>query len=308
MTLHARHFFLLLAPLIVAGSAVPALAQQDTYTPTQKPARTLPGTNPAQTPKKDLREEGREVFGKPATPGAESPEVTYWSILIHAYHPGEEADARDGLARVQGEGGLPKAYLEKRGEATVIAYGQYDDPSSKAALADLAKVRGIQVVIQGQTVKPFGTAFLAPPAEIKGSIPEYDLRNARKSNGDWVLYTLEIGFYGRGDRKPGTPAEMEEFRRTAEKAAIDLRRQGEQAFYYHGPQYSSVTIGLFGKDDFDSETHVDSPTLHALRQRFPYDLQNGMGIKQRVKLTDANGHIVKAEAMQPSHLVNVPKD
>jgi hypothetical protein len=293
-------------PLIVAWSAGSARAQVETYRPSQTPSKVRE-TTPAT--KDNLRDEGRSLFGgKPAVGAAAG--AAAWSIVIKAYRAGEEdAIARADLARVQGEGGLPKAYLEERGEALVIAYGQYSAPLSKEAQADLKKVHGMEVVVNGASVKPFAGAFLAPPAEIKGSIPEYDLRNVRKNNGDWVLYTLQVGVYGRGDGRPGTPAEMDEFRRTAEKAVVDLRRQGEQAFYYHGPRFSCVTIGLFGKDDFDPETKFESPVLHALRQKYPYNLQNGMGIKQRLKIQNPEtGKVRKIEQMQRSALMNVPKE
>lgn len=305
MTPFARHFFFLVLSMTFVFWAVPAHGQEETYHPGGKPGprETFPGKGT------NIRDEGKTLFGGKPAPDSVAPESSAWSIVIKPYREGEDADARDGLARVQTEGGLPKAYLEKRGDATVIAYGQYADPMSKEAQADLSTVHNIEVTINGAKVKPFVGAFLAPPAEIKGSIPEYDLRNARKNTGDWVLYTLQIGVYGRGDNQPATGAELDEFRRTAEKAVVDLRRQGEQAFYYHGPHYSSVTVGVFGKDDFDSETKVESPALHALRQRYPYNLQNGMGIKQRMKVTNPkNGAVVKAETLQPSRLMMVPKD
>jgi hypothetical protein len=161
--------------------------------------------------------------------------------------------------------------------------------------------------MDGQTVKPFSGAFLAPPTEIHGTMPEFDLSNAKKLNGDWVLYTLQVGVYSREDQKAATPAEMAEFRKTAEEAVVQLRREGEQAFYSHGPNRSMVTIGLFGTEDFDATSKFESPALRALRKRFPYNLQNGMGIKQRFTVTDPKtGQQMKKERIQPSGLVQVP--
>ena len=51
------------------------------------------------------------------------------------------------------------------------------------------------------------------------------------------------------------------------------------------------------------------PALGALRKRFPNNLQNGMGIKQRLKLTDPKtGAQVVKEQLQSSMLVAVPKE
>jgi hypothetical protein len=116
-----------------------------------------------------------------------------------------------------------------------------------------------------------------------------------------------VGIYAREDGKPTSQAEIAEFRRHAEQAVVQLRREGEQAFYYHGPTNSSVTIGLFGDDDFDVQTRMESPRLRSLRQRHPHNLLNGMGIKRRVTVTDQRGRAVKTERLDPSMLVVVPK-
>jgi hypothetical protein len=286
--------------------AAPARAQDDSYRPG--------GTSPASKGKAPaLKDEGKAVFGgsdKTKSTG----ETGTWSIIIEAFRgETQEADAAAGLDKVHTLAGLPGAYLDHRGEAVAIAYGHYADPGSKEARSDLDKVRGTQVVLDGKTGKPFSSAFLAPPADIHGSRPEYDLRSARKLNGDWALYTLQVGVYSREDRKPATPAEMAEFRKMAEAAVVKLRSEGEQAFYYHGPSRSMVTIGLWGTDDYEEAAPMGfkdrNPALHALRQRFPNNLQNGLGIKQRLRLTDPKtGAQVIKEQLQPSTLVAVPKE
>jgi hypothetical protein len=268
--------------------------------------------------KQKLREEGRGLFaGGEGGPGGDATRVggdgkgslaasAAWTIVLKAYREQDEPDAAAGLARVRAEGGLPEAYLEKRGEATVIAYGRYATPEE--GQKDLSRVHAIEVMLDGERVKPFAGAFLAPPAAVKGSIPEYDLRNARRLKGDWALYTLQIGVYSRED-KPATAREMEEFRAAAEKAVVQLRREGEQAYYYHGPTRSMVTVGLFGKEDFDAASRLESPALKALRKKFPYNLQNGAGVKRRVILTDPKtGRQFKQEKLEQSGLVHLPKD
>jgi hypothetical protein len=265
-----------------------------------------------KAPKKDtkLREEGPALFGgKPADPAAATP-ADVWSIVIHGYRDDDQDSAATAdLERVRTEGRLPEAYLEHRGDATVIAYGRYTGPTTKEAQGDLKRIQNLEITLpDGRKGKPFAGAFIAPPMEIRGSIPEYDLRNVRKLNGEWVLYTLQIGVYGRADKKAATPAEMEEFRQTAEKAVTQLRREGEQAFYFHGPRMSSVTVGLFGKDDFDPALKIESAALRVMRQRFPYNLQNGLGIRQRLTATNPQtGKSIKIEQLQKSALMNVPE-
>lgn len=300
-----------LAIIALAVAAPATLAQEEIYVPSKRPpARDDKKAPKAPAPKQELRQEGEAIFGGGKGGSGAEAQGEAWSIVLWAFREGDQAAlARDGLARVRSEGRLAEAYLEKRGSATVIAYGRYADPTSKEAQADLAKVRNTEVVVDGVKGKPFANAFLAPPAEIKGSLPQYDLRNARKLHGDWVLYTLQVGAYGRPDRKPPTPKELEEFRRTAEQAVVLLRREGEQAFYYHGPNLSSVTIGLFGEEDFDPETKVESYALRQLRKRFPDNLLNGMRIRMTQTQTDPHtGRKRRVEQFQRSALINVPRD
>jgi hypothetical protein len=282
---------LLMAVLIVA---LPAAAQ-----------------NKGKKDKDAIRKEGAELFG----PGKKSakdkegatPSAT-WSIIIEGFR-GDTQDeaARVNLEKVRTQAGLKDAYLEKRGPATVIAYGSFPQGESKEARDALAKVRNTEVVIAGIKAKPFADAFLAPPAEIPGSIPEFDIRQVKKVHGDWVLYTLQIGVYTRNDKAPNAK-ELAEFRKTAELAVTKLRREGEQAFYYHGPTMSMVTIGLFGEEDFKpDQPGQESPALKELRKRYPHNLYNGQGTKETVTVNDPNGKQVKTTRIQPSGLVAVPK-
>lgn len=268
--------------------------------------------NKAKPKDKDtLKKEGDQLFG-PGTKDASktsSAGPAVWSILIAGFRGVDQDEAAaKGLDKVKTQSGLTEAYLEKRGAATVIAYGSFVDGESKEARAALAKVRNTEVMVAGIKTKPFADAFLAPPAEIPGSMPEYDLRQAKKRNGDWVLYTLQIGVYTRRDKAP-TEKDLAEFRKTAELAVTKLRREGEQAFYYHGPTGSTVSIGLFGEEDFKpDQPGVESPLLSALRKRHPHNLFNGQGSRETITINDQNGKQVKTTRMQASGLVVVPKD
>jgi hypothetical protein len=270
------------------------------------PASAQPDLPPK--PKSSLRKEGEQLFGPAKAKSADASGTSFWSVVIQAFRgDDQEQAAHDGLQKLRTETPLSDAYLEKRGNATVIAFGKYADASSKEAKEGLEKVRNTEVIISNVKTKPFDKAFLAPPADIPGSIPEWDLRQARKTNGDWALYTLQMGVYTRTDKQP-TPAELAEFRKAAETAVGNLRREGEQAFYYHGPKGSEVTIGLFGKDDFDPQTPgVESADLTALRKRFPYNLYNGQAIKESVRVTTQSGKQAQKQQMQSSRLVAVPK-
>jgi len=266
-------------------------------------------TQSKQKSKESIKKEGEQLF-KPATKasGKSSKSSAVWSILIVGFRgDDQEVEASKALEKVRTQAGLTEAYMEKRGIATVVAYGSFVDGESKETRAALAKVRNTEVTIGGIKTKPFADAFLAPPAEIPGSLPEFDLRQAKTRNGPWALYTLQVGVYTRRDKAP-TAKDLAEFRKTAEMAVTKLRREGEQAFYYHGPTGSTVSIGLFGEEDFKpDEPGIESPTLAALRKRHPHNLYNGQGMRETITINDQNGKQVKTTRMQSSGLVVVPK-
>jgi hypothetical protein len=295
----------LLVAIVTGFAATQSLAQTDTYKPGQKsqPKQKQPSKKKSER----LEKEGRELFGgggneKPTGAAA----AAYWSIVLVSFREGEQdVEAQRGLERVRNLAGLKDAYLEKRGPATVIAYGRYE--TQAAGEKDLAKIRKLSVTEGGVTAQPFSTAMLAPPAEIRGSMPEYDLRNVRQQK-DWAAYTLQVGVYGRIDGPP-TAKELAEFRAAAEKAAVQLRREGEEAYYVHGPNKSMVTIGVFSLEDFDSQTRFEAPQITQLRKRYPYNLLNGQGVRNSVKITDPKtGKVVRQQQLQKSALINIPKE
>ncbi len=223
-----------------------------------------------------------------------------WTIVIAGFDKVTEVpQATAALARVRAQPGLGAAFLEERGKAVVIAFGKYPSLDAPAARADLDRIRGLSV----EGSMPFAGAMLAPPIfdALPGTIPEYDLRNAKAQAGaDKASYTLQVGVYCRLDDQEPSAKELAEFRKAAEKAAVDMRRQGEQAFYFHGPRRSMVTVGLFGVDDYDlRQSRLRSPAIARLMERFPHNLVNGAGVKRK--------RAGQAEAvMDPSFVVAVP--
>jgi hypothetical protein len=184
-----------------------------------------------------------------------------------------------------------------------LAFGRFDSPDEPAAREALDALRAIE--IEGE--RPFAGAVLAPPSPdlLTGSLPQFDLRTVKEKFGPDALYTLQIGVYGRADRTPPESAELAEYRRTAERAVYDLRRQGEEAYYYHAPNRSMVTIGVFGPDDHDPRTPgLESNRLSDTRLRHPHNTLNGQGIRERIPNRPADDPT--GWKLQPSALVGVP--
>lgn len=292
-----------LAAALLAACLTASAASAQFNTP-RKPKTT----KPQRQDLKELHDEASDILA-PITSGAaagESESAAHWSIVLVAFTgPDQAGNAAKGVAKARTEGRLPGAYAEKRDKATVVAYGKYDGPDDPQGVADLERIRSMQ--IQGQ--KPFTGAMLVPPdpSHLAGSLPELDLRNAKKLLGkDKALYTLQVAIYGRGDRSPATPDEIAEYRKAAEEAAVILRRDGELAFYYHAAERSMVTVGVFGQDDYDplNRPGIESPALMDARKRHPLNLLNGKGIRERIPVKEGTP---EAFRMQPSMLVGVPE-
>ncbi|MDX2146682.1 MAG: hypothetical protein SFZ23_04100 [Planctomycetota bacterium] len=225
-----------------------------------------------------------------------------WTIVLALFSEdtGEEASAY--LQQVRAQPGLREAKLRTLPAGAAVVFGSFESPTSPELKRELTRVRGIMV--NGQ--RPFARAFAAPPEDpkITGVDPELDLRNAMANYGTEMIYTLQVGVYGRDDGKPPSEKELKEFRTLAEQAAALIRRNGDLAFYFHGPARSTVTVGLFMQEDVDVERGEQSAQLKLLRQKFPHNLLNGKAIRETVPAANKERQSVK---LQPSTLVLVPK-
>ncbi len=286
----------------LCASAAPLWAQPDSEgRPSSSPT---PKSTPKPASKPSKLDNPKDVFG-PASKSTTSgdKQVGGWTIVVAVFRGEDQAElAKLGLNKVQTEGGLPEAFIEKRGQSTVVATGHFSDGSTPEVAAELKRVQEIKVGTAGQ--RPYMYALLAPPInkEQPGSLPQYNLSQARVLFGDNALYTLQVGVYGREDLDHASEKDLAEARAAAEQAALRLRQEGEMAFYHHGPRRSMVTVGVFDTTDFDpsAPTFKSARLLDAMK-RHPNNLYNGAGIKQKIK-----GQ--KEGRLQPSTLVAIPKD
>lgn len=270
-------------------------------------------------------EEALRVFDDSAPAPAETPEagdaagVPGFAILLAAV-PGRLAASPDlALEQVAGvfgnERDRVRLHRAEQNRPPLIVYGQYVDPGSSEAQADLARIRSMRV--DGRT--PFARAILMPIGVEVGvgtraaggdggdgsRLSRNDLRNAKKLFGDDAVYTLQIGVYAREDNQRPTAEDLAAFRKAAEEAVARLRREGEQAFYYHGPNGSMVTVGIFNDSDLDTSVSppLESARLKAERLKHPNNLLNGRGVREMIR--GENGKMIPH--MQESRLVLVPR-
>ncbi len=246
---------------------------------------------------------------KPSERGAErAAAADGWTIVLASYSGDDHAGrALAALERVKALG-LVDARTEGRAGGSIVALGNYGSPGDAQAKADLARVRG--VTANGEPVFP--GAFLAPPKQDEGgATAANDLRGARDEFGKSVRYTLQVGVYEAKDR--------EESKRAAEKAAAALRRAGEPAYYFHGPQRSMVTVGAFTEKEARAfmdrasgqTTGAGAPELWELFRRHPQNLLNGnLSLMEKPIGADADAKGKKGETKggkaQSSFLVQIP--
>ncbi len=227
-----------------------------------------------------------------------------WSILVSRVPESSPASAPVLLDRIRTAGGLPGATLQRRAGGLVITLGSFSTPTSAQAQDALKRVRATEV----NGARPYAFAFFAPPTGegVTGANPEWDLRRVRSRLGSRAEYTLQVGVYARLSGGVPSADEVAQFRKAAEEAVTTLRGEGEQAFYYHGPTSSTITIGVFDETEHDSTVApaMESRRLKSLRERHPNNLVNGAGFRETVQ-TDSGRSIRR---LQRSQLVQIPKN
>lgn len=154
-------------------------------------------------------------------------------------------------------------YASDAGQATVYA-GRFRDPDADPARRTLRLARDIE--IDGET--PFEDAKLVSLSG--GGTENYDPRDLRSLSGKG-LYTLQVGYY---DQQYG-----EDFRKAAEDKVDQLRDQGEDAYYYHGPRRSLILINAWTREEafLSQPGQMDrySNAVRAAQKKYPHNIPNG---------------------------------
>ncbi|MEM1330434.1 MAG: hypothetical protein AAGG07_07730 [Planctomycetota bacterium] len=246
------------------------------------------------------REEAAAVLSPNTTPATRPA----WTVVIVVFRgANHEQLAQLGLEKVVGETSLDDVRIERRGEtASAVVYGRFDSPEDPEAQRALRRVREARTA-DGAT--PFAAAVLAPPrADASAATSPMDLRTARDQFGPDALFTLQVAVYGPERGGQLSAREQDRVRRSAEQAARSLRSEGETAFFYHGPNRSMVTVGVFGSDDHDPQGVMpESAALKDARDRHPHHLVNGAA--RRVSVRGSDGSMSEAR-LEPAFLVAIP--
>lgn len=229
----------------------------------------------------------------PVEAHADDPSRPTWGVLLEQFSGEERHQQAQGLIdRLRRQAAVIDAWAVDEPGVTSVYRGRFTDPSTDAARELLARTRRIQLGDE----TPFAHAMLSSPATRGGEGPVRDRLDLRQYPG---YHSLLVGFYDDaydGDR-----------REAAERRAHELREQEHEAYYYHGPNQSMVTVGLFSYDEAfvavdnprAAATQVDaySDRVRHLQETFPHNQANG----ETLMVEDEQG----AEREQASMIVRV---
>jgi hypothetical protein len=268
---------------------------------------------------------GGQTGAAPAVAAALSiPKDAQWTIYCTAIsgpnHAARAQALKDQLARGTR---LHDWYVVQADVQSTLYYGFYaDEKDSRArqdrtAIAELVAQNGERMFSQPCLV-PLELADPAAP-------PEWNLANVTDKE-----YTLEIAGYRDDARR----------KEVAVEAVRELRAQGVEAYYYHGPTASVVCVGAWPASAVEEPTDVrarnpdelvvvappgvkmpeiepgrsvnivrpqaklNDPSIEAAIKRFPKHLTNGLEVTRKV--TDAVTQQVTA-VTERSVLIHIPR-
>lgn len=214
-----------------------------------------------------------------------------WTIVLHQFTgPARDEEASEMMRWLEQEARLGDLWIGQSGGLASVYRGRYaDQRSARRALRRTQRVR-----VDGE--QPLRNAVLAPLGSRRAAAD--DPLDLSQHSGQ---FSLQIGYFDEqfaGDR-----------REAAEQVVADLREAGHEAYFYHGPHRSLVTLGVYAyegafvsRDDPRAPgATVDAyaPHIREKQQAFPYNLGNTLELLERQQGDQPDGDV------QPSALVRV---
>lgn len=214
-----------------------------------------------------------------------------WAIALGRTKGDDHHAQAQRLAQRLGEAAdTDDVWIDDEGDGTMIYFGRYESRSDPTAQADLRRWREYnasgRMRLPLLVLSPVG-ADAGRSSDGDGDQADYSLETVA-SRGK---YTYQVGVY---DEDYG-----EDYQEAAEEAVRVLREDGWEAYYNHGPVYSTVSIGIFGDDALDEKKRTEeAQQVEMLSQKFPKNLLNG----RTVRVKDPSGAYD-----QPTFLVEMPR-
>lgn len=217
-----------------------------------------------------------------------------WAIAVASFQgPNHAAEARQAVRAYAGQTGLDDFWTIDEGVRSMVYFGTYGSPRAEAARAALRRLQQLQA---GGRFTPHSLS-LAPVAKVvQTDLTQWDLRTVAQQTPD-AAYTLQIGMFD----------EMYEgdFRDAAEQRVTELRERGEDAYFYHGPNQSLVTIGVF------TEAATSVPQTGPEAGQIVYHRYIREELQGRFPHAKVNGQLAPIRAdgdtYVPSFLVRIPR-
>jgi len=180
--------------------------------------------------------------------------------------------ARAAKQRLQDVAGWKHVFVVDKGYRSELYVGRYK--SRTAAVSNLERnIRGFRDAHGGT---PYATALVvAIPTKDVGP-PEWDLRNAAGA------YTVVVQEYCDVPEKNYVGR-----KKLAVQYCRKFRERGYEAYYYHGPARSKVTVGVFEewavrtvRDGLMVREEIQDPRMKAVMREHPELLINGLSIRE----------------------------
>ena len=204
-------------------------------------------------------------------------------------------------------------------ESSTIYYGRYarvydaargTERFSPDYQADLRLIRELSLPARGAGGQEYYWPFLQATVE---SLP----LARSEAPAEWNLARAD-GYWSYQVAVFQNEGQMQQRRTAAEQYARQLREQGEEAYFHHGPVNSSVCIGLFPRSAIQEMRNEDpltgaivaryrivDPRMLDLQQRYPHNLHNGR-VRHTVVRDPVTGRVKEREP-DPSFPVMLPR-
>ena len=216
------------------------------------------------------------------------------TILLVEYQGPEAAASAQRLLKELASQGLPDVFTVEGAEYASVCVGRYNSWKDHDADRMLKRVR---VIPDTQGQYPFMGVMLVPVPE---PLPE----------NPWPIEKAD-GFYTLIVASWEAPGRMD----SAQRYTGSLRSRGYEAYVYHGPRLSTVSIGAFGPEVFDDPGKVWRPGekpkiidagVKGLMDKFRYVRLEGEQTPPEAHLPTYLGRIPGRET-PPSHVMGRPK-
>jgi hypothetical protein len=237
-----------------------------------------------------------------AAAAAENGDGGAWSIYLASFTGDDHREAarlsRDEIARRYPA--LTDAFVSTSARGSSVLAGRFAGPEDPAAKA---RLKGVKEMVEGGT-RVFPRAMLTRTATDvdQGPPGPNDLRIVRQRFPKAQVYSVQVAAWSTFGSEDLKYADM---KRAAEAYCRELRSRGEEAYYFHDSysKISTVMVGVYGPDAYDSKSTLYSAEVDAVMRRFPKSLVNGEEVLIPLDPSNPQGKTVP----QGPRLVEIPR-